>query len=71
MIQDIIFGNGGTFYSGLPYLDNFDKGTPSGFFSKMFIFVLVPRNLIMSGVRRDCILSLLWKTVHRLGYSYS
>ena len=32
MIQDIIFGNGGTFHPGLPYLDNFDKGTPSGFF---------------------------------------
>ena len=45
---------------------NFDKGTPSRYFAEMFIFVLVPRNLIMSGVRRDSILGLLWKTAHIL-----
>ena len=28
VIQKIIFGNGGTFYSGLPFSENFDKGTP-------------------------------------------
>ena len=64
MIQNIIFGNGGTFRPGLPFSDNFDKGTPSRFFSKMFIFVLVPRNLIMSGVRPDSILSPFWKSSH-------
>ena len=55
----IIFGNGGTFYPGLPF-------TPSRFFANKFIFVLVPKNLIMSGVRRDSILSPLWETSHRL-----
>ena len=57
MIQYIIFGNGGTFYPGLPFSDNLDKGTPSRCFAKMFIFVLVLRNIIMSGVRPDSILS--------------
>ena len=33
MIQNIIFGNGGTFFPGLPFLDNFDKGTPFRFFA--------------------------------------
>ena len=61
MIQNIIFGNG-----GLPISDNFAKGTPSRFFAKMFIFVLVPRKLIMSGVRPDSILSPFWKSSHRL-----
>ena len=58
MIQNMKFGNGGTFYPGLPFSDNFDKGTPSSFFAKIFIFFLVPRNLIMSGARPDSILSL-------------
>ena len=66
MIPNIIFGNGGTFHPGLPFSDNFDKGSHSRFFAEMFIFVLVPRNLIMSGFRRDSILSPLWKTAHRL-----
>ena len=35
-------------------------------FVKMFSFVLVPRNLILSGARRDSILSPLWKTAHKL-----
>ena len=47
MIQNIILVNGGTFCPGLPFLDHFDKGTPSRFLAKMFIFVLVPRNLIL------------------------
>ena len=57
MTQNIIFGNSGTFHPGLPFSDNFDKGTSSRCFAKIFIFVLVPRNLIMSGVRPDSILS--------------
>ena len=40
MIQNMIFGNGGTFYPGSPSSDDFDKGTPSVFFAKLFIFVL-------------------------------
>ena len=39
-----------SFYPGLPFSDHFDKGTPYGFFAKMFILVMVPRNIIMSGV---------------------
>ena len=66
MIRNIIFGNGGTFYPGLPFSDNFGKATPSRVFAKMFIFVLVPRNLIMSGVRPDSISSPFWKSSHRL-----
>ena len=65
MIQNIIFGNGGIFYPALPFLGYFDKGTPSRFFAKMFIFVLVPINLIMSGVRPDSIQSPFWKSSHR------
>ena len=42
------------------------KVPPSRNLSKMFIFVLVPRNLIMSGVRPDSILSPFWKSSHRL-----
>ena len=34
MIQNIILGNGGTFYPGLAFSDNFDKGSPSRFFAK-------------------------------------
>ena len=52
MIQNIIFVNGGTFCPGLPFFDHFDKGTPSRFLAKMFIFVLVPRNLIMSNYEK-------------------
>ena len=46
MIRNIglIFGNGGSFYPGLPFSDNFDQG------------VLLPRNLIMSVARPDSIL---------------
>ena len=28
MMRNIIIGNCGTFYPGLPFSDNFDKGTP-------------------------------------------
>ena len=42
-------------YNALPVSDHFDKGTPLFFFVKMFIFVLVPRNLIMSKVQREII----------------
>ena len=66
MIQNIIFGNGGTFYLGLPFSNTFDKGTPSRYFAKMFIFVLVPINLIMSGVQPDSLLSPFWKLSHKL-----
>ena len=55
MIQNIILGNGGTFYPGLPFSDHFDKGTSYRFLAKMFIFVLVPRSLIMSKVQREII----------------
>ena len=51
---------------GLPFSDNFAKGTPTRFFAKMLIFVLVPRNLIMGGVRLDSILSPFWKSSSRL-----
>ena len=56
MIHNVILRNGGTFHPGLPFSDDFDKGNPSRFFTRMFIFVLVPSNLIMSGVRPDSIL---------------
>ena len=52
MIQNIIFGNGGTFCPCLPFSDHFDKGTASRFLARMFIFVLVPINLNMSKVQR-------------------
>ena len=55
MIQNIIFGNCGTFCPGLPFSDHFDKDTPSRFLAKMSIFVLVPRKLIMSKVQREII----------------
>ena len=61
MIPNIIFGNGGIFYPGLPF-----SVPPFRLFAKIFIFVFVPRNLIMSGVRPDSILSLFWKSSHRL-----
>ena len=51
----IILVNDVTFYPGLPFSENFAKGTPYRFFAKMFIFGLVPRNLIKSGFRRDSI----------------
>ena len=63
MIRNIIFVNGGTFY---PCRIILTKVPSSKFFAKMFIFVLVSRNLIMSGVRPDSILGPLWKTSHRL-----
>ena len=50
MLQNIIFVNGGTYCPGLPFSDHFVR--PSRFLVKMFIFVLVPRNLIMSEVQR-------------------
>ena len=42
------------------------KVSPSRFLVKMFIIVLVPRNLIMGGARPDSILSPFWKSSHRL-----
>ena len=55
MMRNIIFGNGGRFYPGLPIRIILTKVPCSRFFAKMFIFVFVPRNLIMSGVRPDSI----------------
>ena len=55
MIQNIMFVDGGTFCAGLPFSDHFAKGTPSRFSAKMFIFVLVQRNLIMSKMQRKII----------------
>ena len=63
MIQNIIFGNCGTFCHGLPFSDHFDKGTPSRFLAKMSIFDSVPRNLIMSKVQREIIFA---HSSHRL-----
>ena len=63
MIQNIIFGDGGTFCPGLPFSDHFDKGTCSRFLGKMFSFVLVPRNLIMSKVQQKIIFA---HSSHRL-----
>ena len=57
MIRNLIFGNGGTFYPCLPFSDNFDIDTPL----EIIIFVLVPRNLIMSGVLPDSIQALYGK----------
>ena len=50
MTQNIIFGNGETFCPGLPFSDHFDKGTPSRFSVEMFVFVSIPRNIIMSKI---------------------
>ena len=33
-MRNIIFGNGRTFYPGLPYSENFDKDTPLQIFCK-------------------------------------
>ena len=56
----------GTFYPGLPLSDNFDKCSPPPpcFFARMVSPIFV---LVSSKVRRDSILSRLWKTAHRLG----
>ena len=40
---------------GLPFSDNFDKGTPPPP-SKMFTFVFVSINLIMDKIQRDSVL---------------
>ena len=45
MIQNIIFGNGGTFYPVYPFRIILTKVLPSRFVAEMFIFVLVPINL--------------------------
>ena len=55
MIQNIIFGDGGTFCPGLPFSDHFDKGTCSIFLGKMFIFVVVTEILIMSKAQQKII----------------
>ena len=58
------------FYPGLPFRIILTKVPPSRFLAKMFIFVLVPRNLIMSGVRPDSILSPFWESSHILYHAH-
>ena len=61
MIKNIILGNDEKFQ--LPrFALNFDKGTPPPPPSKMFTFVFVPINLIMSKIQRDSVLCPAGKT---------
>ena len=53
MIQNNILGNGGTFAPVYHFRIIMIKVPPSRFLAKIFIFVLVPRNLIMSKVQRN------------------
>ena len=55
MIQNIISGTDGTFCPSLPVSDNFAKVHPVDF-AKVYISVLIPVYLIVSGVQDKDIL---------------